>query len=118
MIHNKDCIVQMIEAAGKAIAKAVGFKEQGSYSQALETMNDFYSEHFDLMHIDNETNSIKLDLYGNLLKIEAAYSIYFTSGGVCILNHAGSHDSWTRANYYITSRNSDHSVTSLPFGRQ
>ena len=61
----------MIEAAGKAIAKAVGFKEQGSHSQALETLNDFYSEHFDLMHIENETNSIKLDLYGNRLKLEA-----------------------------------------------
>ena len=61
----------MIEAAGKGIAKAVGFEEQGSYSQALETLNDFYSEHFDLMHIENETNSIKVDLYGNLLKIEA-----------------------------------------------
>tara|TARA_R110001583_G_scaffold15005_5_gene62227 strand:+ start:47214 stop:47654 length:441 start_codon:yes stop_codon:yes gene_type:complete len=58
-------------SSGKAIAKAVGFKEQGSHSQALETLNDFYSEHFDLMYIENETNSIKLDLYGNLLKLKA-----------------------------------------------
>ncbi len=61
----------MIDVAGKTIAKAMGFKEQGSHSQVLETLDNFYSEHFDLMHIENETNSIKLDLYGNLLKTEA-----------------------------------------------
>ena len=71
MIQNKDYILQLIEAAGKAIAKMVGFKEQGSYSQALETLEECYSEHFNKIHIETEGNSIKLDLYGSLLKQEA-----------------------------------------------
>ena len=71
MIQNKDYILQLIEAAGKAVAKMMGFKEQGSYSQALETLEDCYSEHFDRIHIESESNSIKLDLYGSLLKQEA-----------------------------------------------
>lgn len=61
----------MVEAAGKAIAKAIGFKEQGSHSHALEVLNDCYSEHFDRVHIESESNYIKLDTYGNLLKHEA-----------------------------------------------
>ena len=68
MIQNKDYILQMIEAAGKAVAKMMGFKEEGSYSQALETLEDCYSEHFDRIHIESESNYIKLDTYGNLLK--------------------------------------------------
>lgn len=75
MIQNKDYILQMIEAAGKAIAKMIGFKENGSYSQALETLDDCYSEHFDEIHIESENNSIKLDLYGNLLKQEAEINL-------------------------------------------
>jgi len=71
MIQNKDYILQMIQAAGKAIAKMMGFKEQGSYSQALKALEDCYSEHFDRIHIESESNSIKLDLYGSLLKQEA-----------------------------------------------
>jgi hypothetical protein len=71
MIQNKDYILQLIEAAGKAVAKMMGFKEQGSYSQALETLEDCYSEHFDRIHIESESNYIKLDTYGNLLKHEA-----------------------------------------------
>jgi len=71
MIQNKDYILQLIEAAGKAVAKMMGFKEQGSYSQALETLKECYSEHFDRIHIETESNSIKLDLYGSLLKQEA-----------------------------------------------
>ncbi len=71
MIQNKDYILQLIEAAGKAVAKMIGFKEQGSYSQALEILEDCYSEHFDRIHIVSESNYIKLDLYGSLLKQEA-----------------------------------------------
>ena len=71
MIQNKDYILQLIEAAGRAVAKMMGFKEQGAYSQALETLEDCYSEHFDEIHIESESNSIKLDLYGSLLKQEA-----------------------------------------------
>ena len=71
MIQKKDYILRIIEAAGKAIAKMIGFKEQGSYAQALETLDDCYLEHFDEMHIESETNSTKLDLYGSLLKQEA-----------------------------------------------
>lgn len=75
MIQNKDYILRMIEAAGKAIAKMIGFKEQGSYSQALETLDDCYSEQFDLMHIETESNYLKLDMYGELLKHEAEINI-------------------------------------------
>ena len=71
------------------------------------------TSNFDCLCIHNIPDSVEYFSGG-----ESAYSIYFTSGGFCILNHAGSHDSWTRANYYITSRNSDLSVTSLPKGRQ
>jgi hypothetical protein len=73
----------MMELAGKAIAKAVGFKKQYSYSQALKILTDFYSEHFDLMHIENETNSIKIDLYRNLLEIEA--DIYIRRKAIFLL---------------------------------
>ena len=71
MIQNKDYILKMIEAAGKAVAKMMGLKEQGSYSQALETLDDCYSEHFDLIHIETESNYLKLDMYGELVKHEA-----------------------------------------------
>ena len=78
MIRNKDYILQVIEAAGKAIAKMIGFKEQGSYAQALEIIDECYSEHFDEIHIESERNSIKLDLYGSLLNQEA--EIYLAIG--------------------------------------
>ena len=75
MIQNKDYILQLIEAAGKAVAKMIGFKEDGEYSQALETLNECYTEHFDSIHVESETNAIKLDLYGNLLKEEAEINL-------------------------------------------
>lgn len=75
MIQDKDYILKMIEATGKAIAKIIGFKKQGSYAQALETLYNCYSEHFDRIHIESESNSIKLDLYGNLLKQEAEINL-------------------------------------------
>ena len=71
MIQNKDYILQMIEAAGKALAKIIGFREQEEFHQALEEIELCYSEHFDLIHIDTESNYLKLDMYGELLKHEA-----------------------------------------------
>lgn len=71
MIQNKDYILQMIEVAGKALAKIIGFREQEEFHQALEEIELCYSEHFDLIHIDTESNYIKLDIYGELLKHEA-----------------------------------------------
>jgi len=75
MIQNKDYILKLIEAAGKAVAKMMGFKEQGAYSQALETLDECYSEHFDRIHIESESNYIKLDTYANLLKHEAEINL-------------------------------------------
>jgi len=71
MIQNKDYILQMIEAAGKALAKIIGFREQEEFHQALEELQLCYAEHFDLIHIDTENNYFKLDIYGELVKHEA-----------------------------------------------
>ena len=71
MIQNKDYILQMIEAAGKALAKIIGFREHEEFHQALEEIELCYSEHFDLIHIESESNHFKLDMYGELLKHEA-----------------------------------------------
>ncbi|RXQ96642.1 hypothetical protein EO244_03175 [Ancylomarina salipaludis] len=75
MIQNKDYILKLIEAAGKAITKMIGFKEKGEYTQALDSLNECYTEHFDSIHIETESNAIKLDLYGNLLKEEAEINL-------------------------------------------
>jgi tetratricopeptide (TPR) repeat protein len=71
MIQNKDYILQMIEAAGKALAKIIGFREQEEFHQALEELELCYAKHFDLIHIETESNYLKLDMYGELLKHEA-----------------------------------------------
>jgi len=75
MIQNKDFILQIIEAIGRGVAKVIGLKEKGQYTKALEELELCYSEHFDLMHIETESNYLKLDLYGELLKHEAEINI-------------------------------------------
>jgi tetratricopeptide (TPR) repeat protein len=75
MIQNKDYILQIIEAIGRGVAKIIGLKEKGQYTKALEELELCYSEHFDLMHIETESNYLKLDMYGELLNHEAEINI-------------------------------------------
>ena len=71
MIQNKDYILKLIEAISRGIAKIIGLKEKGQYTKALEELEQYYLEHFDLMHIETESNHLKLNMYGELLKHEA-----------------------------------------------
>lgn len=81
MIQNKDYILQIIEAIGRGVAKIIGLKERGQYTQALDELEVCYSEHFDLMHIETESNYLKLDMYGELLKHEAEINIKLGDNG-------------------------------------
>jgi hypothetical protein len=71
MEQSNDYVLRMTEVIGRAIAKIIGLKEKGQYTQALEEIFASYSEYFKSFNIVDEKNCQKLDFYYQFLQEEA-----------------------------------------------
>ena len=74
--HN-DYIERTCVAIGRAIAKIIGLKEKGQYTQAMEELHYNHLLYFDDFSLEDESDFKMLDLYGSFLfeKIELMFEV-------------------------------------------